>query len=144
MKQQPITSLNKENFWNELTVKYPEQMKLFLNWVNDYKQRVNWDNIFAGQNTGGQRKVLNFKTPVSSAPKFHDLPIAMQIGIFFQYCTETPHRYELIEGMPGSMPLFAECIKAWFAAEEHHGRIVNNDVYEQDCLYNHPDNFAKN
>lgn len=113
-------SLTKENFWNELNElneKYPEQMVMFTKWIDEYKERIGWDTLFAHTTHHDEVRdplaIDSWKLNI----KYHDLPIAMQLGIFLQYCLETPHRYELIEGMPGSMPLFAECIKAWFAAE---------------------------
>lgn len=71
-----IESLTKENFWNDLMEKYPEEMKLFCAWIDEYKKKVDWNNLFAS-------------TVNAKIPKYHDLPIAMQFGIFLQFAKES-------------------------------------------------------
>ncbi len=70
--------LTKENFFNEMMQKYPLAMKDFCNWVDEYKQKNDWGNLF------------NFGTPHYAKQgwhntKFHDLPLAMQMGIWNEY-----------------------------------------------------------
>lgn len=93
-----MESLTKENFWNALTEKYPEQMKQFCDWVDEYKQRIDWDNLFRENDSN------------IAAPKFHDLPIAMQFGIFCQFSIESGWHYKL----HSSMELLPEIIRACF------------------------------
>lgn len=72
-------SLTKENFWNELQKKYPKQMEVFCKWIDDYKKRVEWDMIF------------------TSNRKFHDIPIAMQIGILMEFTMSQEPDYEQLK-----------------------------------------------
>lgn len=72
-----MDSLTKENFWNELMEHYPSEMELFCKWIDEYKKRVDWNKLF-------NPSILIFRGP----PKFHDLPIAMQAGIFMQFACE--------------------------------------------------------
>lgn len=74
--------LSKENFWDEIEEKYPEQLNVFTTWLSEYKQRVNWDDLFL--NTGSPTRQHYF-----GHIKFHHLPVAMQIGIFAQFIAET-------------------------------------------------------
>lgn len=110
--------LTKENFWNDLYKKYPEEMKVFCMWIDRYKEKVGWNTLFNinsdYQNSEGKNAV---------APKYHDLPIAMQVGIFFEFCMGRPQRYPLLEGTPPSMLLMAEEIKKWFAAQQMAAKV---------------------
>lgn len=82
-KKQYPDILTKENFWNELNEKYPEQMKVFCAWIDEYKKRVEWDRLFQY----GNMKIVppGQKLATSLAPKFHEIPIAMQIGIILEF-----------------------------------------------------------
>lgn len=68
-------TLTKENFWNQLHSDYPEAMQIFCDWIDEYKKEVDWDNLFK------PKTALNtiFYT------KFHDIPHAMQMGIWFAF-----------------------------------------------------------
>ncbi len=78
-----MINLNKENFWNEMYQKYPLAMKDFCEWMDEYKKRefyidefkrtLTWDELF-----------LN-NSPTTHKIKFHNLPIAMQMGIWNEY-----------------------------------------------------------
>lgn len=103
-------SLTKENFWNDLQEKHPDQMKVFCDWIDQYKQRVRFDKLF-------NYAMPHYEKQGWHNPKYHDLPIAMQIGIFIQFCMETPHRYQLIESLPVNMERMAEIIKTFFDQE---------------------------
>jgi len=71
-------NLTKENFWNEMQQKYPDQMKKFCSWIDEYKKKNDWNSLF----------------PIVGRPKhwmdikYHHLPLAMQMGIFNEYCEE--------------------------------------------------------
>lgn len=70
-------TLTKENFWNITMEKYPNATKEFCKWVDDYKKAANW------------QKVINWNNfPNASLPKFHDLPYAMQQGIWIDFANE--------------------------------------------------------
>lgn len=74
-----MDSLTKENFWNELQEKYPEQMKVFIDWIDEYKKRVDWDLIFREGKHGSE---------YAQPTHYHQLPIAIQLGIFMQFQAE--------------------------------------------------------
>lgn len=67
--------LTKENFWNDIAVKYPIAFKLFSEWIDNYKIRNNWNHLF------------------KPGIKFHDLPISMQRGIIEQFKYEVYYYY---------------------------------------------------
>jgi hypothetical protein len=116
--------LTKENFWNELQKKYPVEMKKFCDWVDEYKKRVEWETLFAVH-------VRGYKDYKGATPKFHEIPVAMQIGIFFQFTTEMSesdqgvHLFNIGEGhAPTSMSSYIERVHRWFA--------VTNKIYAKD------------
>lgn len=81
--------LTKENFWNEMMEKYPNATKAFCDWIDEYKKAVGWGNLF---NEG----LPDTKGIFSEAPKFHDLPYAMQVGIWLEYvCNRGGCQYEI-------------------------------------------------
>lgn len=67
-------SLTLENFWNDLKAKYPEGVKVFTDWIDEYKKKVYWDSLF---------NACYEKSP--EAPKFHELPYAFQLGIWLEF-----------------------------------------------------------
>ena len=64
-----IEQLTKENFWNSMMEKHPNAMKHFCKWVDEYKARVDWQTLFDH----------------NAWPKYHNLPGAMQFGIFVEF-----------------------------------------------------------
>lgn len=80
-------------------------MEKFCNWINEYKTRVCWDLLFREGPHGGE-----YARPT----KYHDIPIAMQIGIFLQYVAETDNyggiEYPAIHGMAtfATIPLYIQ------------------------------------
>lgn len=74
-----MKNLSKENFWNKLQEKYPLGMKIFCDWIDEYKKRNNWDLLFC--NSYLKARNLN-------QTKFHDIPYAMQIGIWIEFVCE--------------------------------------------------------
>jgi hypothetical protein len=75
MKLEP--TLTKENFWNEMMEKYPKSTKVFCEWIDEYKKEVDWVNLF--------NEHLNIK--------FHDIPYAMQYGIWMEFCRQEMSKY---------------------------------------------------
>src|SRR6185369_14480780 len=73
-----MENVNKENLFNELMEKYPEGMKIFCDFIDEYKKKNNWDVLFNGNKT-------TLFGPKTISPKFHELPIAMQTGIWFEF-----------------------------------------------------------
>ena len=78
-----MENLNKENFWNEMHEKYPNSMDAFCKWIDNYKKIVNWNVLF---NSDSEWQDANGRN--APAPKFHDLPLAMQVGIWNQFMQE--------------------------------------------------------
>lgn len=83
-------NLTKENFWNELYAQYPEAVQQFCDWIDQYKTENNWVQLF---NSGAvmaksSHGVFEPSHYTTSAPKFHDLPLAMQTGIWIQFVQE--------------------------------------------------------
>lgn len=90
-------TLTKENFWDEMEQKYPKAMTHFKQWIDQYKSEHDWDKLFST----GFFKFSEEKTTtvvgelaqsliVAQAPKYHELPIAMQFGIFTEYMLSAP------------------------------------------------------
>jgi hypothetical protein len=75
MKLEP--TLTKKNFWNEMMEKYPKSTKSFFDWIDEYKKEVDWVNLF--------NEHLNVK--------FHDIPYAMQQGIWICFVNNTLHKF---------------------------------------------------
>lgn len=98
-------SLTLENFWNPLKKIYPDSMNAFCKWVDEYKKRVNWPEL------------------LGSAIKYHDLPIAMQIGIFFQFTFEYRTNLFLVEDVH-SMDSLLEAIKGFLNYDQY---IINSE-----------------
>lgn len=66
-------NLNKENFFNEMTMKYPLIMKVFSEWIDVYKKEVSWDKLFGNNIDAIHYNVYQIK--------FHDIPFEMQLGV---------------------------------------------------------------
>lgn len=78
-----METLTKENFWNEMEQKYPKAMEHFQNWINGYKADNDWHLLFNEDTSNTKDMSDNFI--FNSVPKYHELPIAMQFGIFVEY-----------------------------------------------------------
>ena len=74
-------TLTKENFWNELEQNYPKAFNHFMKWLTKYKKENEWNELFndfpAGTSTDCDIEFI--------APEYHELPIAMQFGIFTEF-----------------------------------------------------------
>lgn len=102
-----MDKLTKENFWNDLYAKHPDQMNKFCKWIDEYKERIDWRKLFFTPHATHARDI-----------KYHDLPIAMQIGIFLQYVAESEswggielpkiNGMEAFESIPGYIKDFFE------------------------------------
>ncbi len=74
-----MDNLNKQNhFTEEWKKEYPLASEAFCKWVDKYKEKVKWDELFNGV-------VDNLP---SIAPKFHDLPVDLQVGILGRFFWE--------------------------------------------------------
>lgn len=94
-----MDTLTKEDFWDPLEAKYPELVGEFKKWIDEYKQRVGWEHIFF------------------SFVKYHDLPVAVQIGIFFQYMAETSWMHRSKNGEQITVEEAVEGVTDYFEEE---------------------------
>jgi hypothetical protein len=78
--------LTKPDFWDDVEKRFPKATQLFYKWLDEYKINNNLQRLFnpnyklAPLPTRGQE--IQGK---NDWPKFHDLPMAMQAGIFLQF-----------------------------------------------------------
>lgn len=72
-----MESLTKENFWDALEKECPDSVKEFCTWIDEYKKKNNWDDLF---NKNYRMEGMKFR-----GVKFHDIPIEMQSGILMKY-----------------------------------------------------------
>ena len=108
--------LTKENFFDEMMTKYPKAMKKFCDWIDEYKKEVGWDGLF----NAGYCKCLSepIRWVDSVVPKFHNIPYAMQYGIWIEYCKQELSKYfEQPEHISDSVDL-EEDIKGVFESME--------------------------
>jgi hypothetical protein len=120
-----MESLTKENFWNDLQTKHPETMKVFCDWIDGYKKRVNWDQLFSvhpwSTRTDRPATKDDYETHKRGEInpgqyKYHHIPIAMQLGIFLQFVFEVEGRVgEMLMGLQDFIGDPAELIREWFA-----------------------------
>lgn len=64
-------TLNKA-FWDSLEKSCPKEVKAFKAWLTEYAEEIDWHTLFDDPFT-----------------PFHDLPDAMQFGVYIQYGFET-------------------------------------------------------
>lgn len=73
-------------FWDHQAEVHPEMMKEFRAFCDNYKDDNDWDKLF---NAGAQMTAFYSATKTTqcatTAPKVHDLPDAMQMGIFMAW-----------------------------------------------------------
>lgn len=76
------STLTKEDFFNEMKEKFPNAMKHFCDWIDEYKKAVHWNDLF------GNTKIIQ-REHYWADIKFHHLPYAMQYGIWIEYCRQS-------------------------------------------------------
>lgn len=110
--------MTKAEFWLPLEVKYPLQMADFRRWIDEYKRREKWSRFFRYEHAVDGTEL--------HAPKFHDLPNALQLGMFIQYTVENGGRsfidQRLVENEL-SMEEWVNRIRTWFEDEQ----TIRND-----------------
>ncbi len=67
-----------------------------------------------------------------SEPKYHDLPIAMQLGIFIQFTMETNKRYDFIPEIT-KLEDIPDAIGEWFCQE--HSNALQEHVESKNGTY---------
>lgn len=99
-----MLEMKKEGFWTGIQLKYPLMFADFSRWVDEYKRRIYWVTYFKG----GMQEI-----------KFHDLPQAMQIGVFLQYTIEQgDYIYATLVDNPARIDAFITAIERWFQMSE--------------------------
>lgn len=84
-----LEDLNKINFWQAVEVLYPKATAYFKLWVDGYKADNDWDDLFNDHDMDKNRDIdFGNATYSCQSPKFHDIPFAMQMGIFTQFLAE--------------------------------------------------------
>lgn len=124
-----MESLTKENFWDTLYEKYKGEVQQFYDWIDEYKKRMNWNMLF-----NSQSDYQNANGKNAPSPKYHELPIAMQWGIFQQFCAENhPSGFGGIESTfehPKDMEQIPKLIEEYFAEMKS-----NNDQERIEAKY---------
>ncbi len=98
--------ITKDMFWDFIEKKYPKTFKIFGDWIDDYKKENNWLTLF----NDSQLFISDVQT---IAPKFHELPTAMQFGIIIQFAQESmgsPPFKPFVDNMEN----FGTSIDEWF------------------------------
>lgn len=81
-----MEGITKKLFFDEMATLYPEAMKIFNYWIDNYKKSVHWDHIF---NAGA----YDNWSALTTAPKFHDLPFELQFGIIAAFMASQEQMY---------------------------------------------------
>ncbi len=105
-------------FWNGLLKKYPGEMPHFEAWIDEYKRKNKWADLF---NEKGDREVFDMSgdTVYLNSPNVYELPAAMQFGIFLQYVAELGSGVFEVEIENASvLDKIPELISEWFFHEE--------------------------
>lgn len=71
-----MDNLGKENFWNDMHLRFSEAVNLFCTWIDEYKKEVGWNAMFGNI------------FPTEKKIKFHDIPYEMQMGIMNRFFIE--------------------------------------------------------
>lgn len=95
--------LTKKEFWDKLYEQYPDGVEVFCKWIDEYKKRVGWNSLFnEGHKLFSRAGDGNGYDPtggVTKAPKFHDMPDSMQLGVLLefalQYDAVTGHEWDI-------------------------------------------------
>lgn len=101
-----MENLNKENFWNDVYAKYPNATQEFCNWIDNYKEQNGWNKLFG------------------SDVKFHHIPVAMQLGIWFEFSFQQGCGNFTIE-LTADFD-FAEDVRMWL---DHREQVIM--IYER-------------
>jgi hypothetical protein len=82
-------------------------------WMDEYKKGVQWDELFGNI------------FPTNNKTKYHDLPIAMQLGIFIQFTSEMGNGV-FIDGMK-NFDYYISAIQEWFYLEKSNSKQGGSD-----------------
>ena len=129
-----MDKMTKEGFWADIAREYPEQMADFQVWLSEYRRREGWDELFNNGRScnATMDKYATAQTASDFGPdagirsfdhqvKFHNLPNAMQIGIFMQYTIE--HGGVDLFDAVYFMEVAIRAIPKWFKAEKEFSKV---------------------
>ncbi len=102
-----MSLMTKDGFWNEIEKRWPGEFHRFGKWIDDYKKNNHWKDLFK----------ITIRDKFWSNIKYHDLPDAMQLGIFIEYTVEESHHYPF-EIQEGTMEGIIRDVMEWFCQEE--------------------------
>jgi hypothetical protein len=110
-----------QEFWNKLAQIYPGEIADLRKWIDEYKKKVDWNDLFWN---AGQTRVAYW-----GDIKFHHLPDPMQAGLFIQYIVETNKTPLLFdtEQMHDGGWMYSDIIEAWFDQDKPGWIPVNDD-----------------
>jgi len=74
-----MENLSKENTWNDIKQNYRVAFDNFQEWLNNYKEENDWDELFKNQ---------FFRASKENQVSFYDIPLDMQIGILMRFFNE--------------------------------------------------------
>lgn len=105
-----MENLTKENFFNEVEENHPTIFAVFKNWIDDYKNEVNWWALF------NDSAITCNGVPVrdddyTHAPKFHDLPYDMQVGIMMRFMREQTNFIPAFNNQQEFKNAFTVCLR---------------------------------
>jgi hypothetical protein len=79
-----MKNLSKTEFWDPAKDKFPNAVEAFCKWIDEYKEMVGWNGLFGVHETSVDGRLVC----VGVAPKFHDIPYEMQMGIMNRFFIE--------------------------------------------------------
>lgn len=91
-----MQGLTKENFFNEMSNKYPLAHHLFLAWIDEFKLSIEYKKLFNDESlkyVAGPP--LNYEK--FEAPKFHHLPFEFQFGILCKFMVRCSNELSLFQ-----------------------------------------------
>lgn len=109
------------NFWDDLKKEFPAIMEHFGQWIDEYKNEVAWDILFANGNwvtidDGSTTEVIK-KRKYQQDIKFHDLPLEMQQGILIRYTGESAAYHAVNESSDGEFFSFVGSLQQLYGSE---------------------------
>ncbi len=107
-----MEQLNK-NFWDKCMKLYPNSMQIFTAWIDNYKAKNNWNKLFnIGKPNYEERGWMH-------DPKYHDLPPAMQAGIWIEFAKEKDLMTRDIIAAAGEWAITIYYQIGWFENDIH-------------------------
>lgn len=99
-----LHTLTKEEFWNAVHREYPNACAEFCAWVDAYKESVEWKQLF-------NERWPSVPIVRTKAPKYHELPYALQYGIWAQFMSDlgTGNLFQ----HPGAFNTLSSWITGW-------------------------------